>query len=149
CTGLAAMRFPRRWPAVVVGEQRAESREQRAMPTGSSLSALRSSLVSGSPLSALRSSLVLMLLWAVAAHGQEPIRFARTPDTSPDGKLVAFSYLGDIWVVESIGGTARQVTRHIAHNLGPVFSPDGRTLAYSSNRHGHYDVFTIPVRGGK
>src|SRR5258708_20366625 len=31
------------------------------------------------------------------ASGQEPIRFARTPDISPDGKTVAFSYLGDIW----------------------------------------------------
>src|SRR5438270_7973074 len=41
---------------------------------------------------------------------QEPIQFARTPDISPDGKLVAFSYLGDIWVVEAIGGKARPVT---------------------------------------
>ena len=46
-------------------------------------------------------------LFASAAVAQEPIRMARTPDVSPDGKLVAFSYLGDIWVVEAIGGTAR------------------------------------------
>lgn len=43
---------------------------------------------------------------AAQAQAQEPIRFARTPDISPDGKLVAFSYLGDIWVVEAIGGVA-------------------------------------------
>ncbi len=91
----------------------------------------------------------VVLFLAVAARAQEPIRFARTPDISPDGKFVAFSYLGDVWVVESVGGTARQLTRHIAHDVGPVFSPDGRTIAFSSNRHGNYDVYLIPMQGGK
>src|SRR5437763_16619914 len=93
---------------------------------------------------------LLFTLWfaAARAQAQEPIRFARTPDISPDGKLVAFSYLGDIWVVDSIGGVARPVTMHEKHEINPVFSPDGRTLAFSSNRHGNYDVFIIPVQGG-
>src|SRR5215472_3906047 len=85
----------------------------------------------------------------VAARAQEPIKFARTPDISPDGKLVAFSYLGDIWVVETIGGVARPVTMHEAHDIHPVFSPDGRSIAFSSNRHGSYDVFVMPVQGGR
>ena len=80
---------------------------------------------------------------------QEPIRFARTPDLSPDGKLVAFSYLGDIWTVEAIGGVARPVTFHEAHDYFPCFSPDGRQIAFSSNRFGSYDVFVVPVQGGK
>src|SRR5438270_10889654 len=83
------------------------------------------------------------------SSAQEPIRFARTPDISPDGKLVAFSYLGDVWVVEAIGGVARPVTMHTAHDVDPVFSPDGRYLAFSSNRHGSYDVFVVPTQGGK
>jgi tricorn protease len=87
------------------------------------------------------------LLYSLAA--QEPIRLARTPDVSPDGKLVAFSYLGDIWVVETIGGTARPVTAHTAHDIHPVFSPDGRSLAFSSNRHGSYDVYVVSVHGGR
>src|SRR5437870_78582 len=92
----------------------------------------------------------LAIFWVVAsAHAQEPIRFSRTPDISPDGKLVAFSYLGDIWVVEAIGGVARHVTMHEKHDIYPVFSPDGRHLAFSSNRHGSYDVFVVPVQGGK
>jgi len=74
---------------------------------------------------------------------------ARTPDISPDGKLVAFSYLGDIWVVETIGGTARPVTMHRAHDIFPCFSPDGRYIAFSSNRHGSYDVYVVPSHGGK
>src|SRR5260221_8090668 len=90
-----------------------------------------------------------VLLLAATAHTQEPIRFARTPDISPDGKVVAFSYLGDIWTVETIGGVARPVTMHEAHEINPAFSPDGKWLAFSSDRHGSYDVFVVSVRGGR
>src|SRR5579884_3012263 len=92
---------------------------------------------------------LLVVLLTGAAAAQEPIRFARTPDVSPDGKLVAFSYLGDIWVVETIGGTARAITSHPAHDLFPVFSPDGRTIVFSSNRHGSYDIYVVPIQGGR
>jgi len=81
--------------------------------------------------------------------GQEPIRFARTPDISPDGKLVVFSYLGDIWSVETIGGVARPVTMHEAHDYAPCFSPDGKQIAFASNRYGQYDVFVTAVDGGR
>jgi tricorn protease len=92
---------------------------------------------------------VLLAASACPASAQEPIRFARTPDISPDGKTVAFSYLGDIWTVETIGGVARPVTMHEAHDINPVFSPDGKYLAFSSNRFGQYDVFVVPAVGGK
>jgi tricorn protease len=85
----------------------------------------------------------------ITTAAQEPSRFARTPDLTPDGKLVAFSYLGDIWTVETIGGVARPVTVHEAHDINPVFSPDGKFIAFSSNRHGGYDVFVVPAVGGK
>src|SRR6516225_12132703 len=100
----------------------------------------------------IRTSLVALafiLILTTAALGQEPIRFARMPDISPDGKHVVFTYLGDIWIVESIGGIARPVTMHPAHDTAPVFSPDGQQIAFSSNRHGSYDVFVVPVQGGK
>jgi tricorn protease len=101
----------------------------------------------------LRAAFELVLLTVFvatpAAFGQEPISFARHPDISPDGKLVAFSYLGDIWVVESIGGTARPITNHLAHDAYPIFSPDGKHIAFSSNRFGNYDVFVVPVQGGR
>src|ERR1044072_738540 len=94
-------------------------------------------------------AVVALLATTAAAPAQEPIRFARPPDISPDGKLVAFSYLGDIWTVESVGGVARPVTMHEAHDINPVFSPDGKYVAFSSNRHGSYDVFVSPAVGGR
>jgi tricorn protease len=103
------------------------------------------------PMATLRASLATcaILLGASLSQAQEVIRLARTPDISPDGKTIAFSYLGNIWVVEAGGGVARRVTRHQAHDINPLFSPDGRSLAFSSNRNGSYDVFVVPVHGGK
>src|SRR5262245_33020736 len=101
---------------------------------------------------ALRAAVLPLLLAPITtctATAQEPIRFARTPDISPDGRLIAFSYLRDIWTVESIGGVARPVTLHEAHDIYPIFSPDGRQIAFASNRYGSYDVFVVPVTGGK
>jgi len=94
-------------------------------------------------------TVMVVLFSASAALAQEPIRCARTPDISPDGRLVAFSYLGDIWVVEAIGGVARALTKHEAHHLGPVFSPDGRSVAFTANRHGGNDVFVMTLEGDR
>src|SRR5437763_12536056 len=38
---------------------------------------------------------------------------------------------------------------HEAHEINPAFSPDGRWIAFASNRHGSYDVFVVSARGGK
>lgn len=93
---------------------------------------------------------LLLLTWLpLSAFGQEPIRFVRTPDISPDGKVVAFSYRGDIWTVEAIGGIARPITMHEAHEFHPCISPDGKQIAFASNRYGSYDVFVTPVLGGR
>jgi tricorn protease len=86
---------------------------------------------------------------AAPDRGPEAIRFARMPDISPDGKSIAFSYMGDIWIVDSSGGMARMLTSHEAHETSPAFSPDGKWLAFSSNRHGGYDLFVVPVQGGR
>lgn len=91
----------------------------------------------------------LLSLPTAVLSAQEPIRMARTPDISPDGKQIAFSYLGDIWSVPAIGGVAHPLTQHVAHDIRPCFSPDGRSIAFASNRHGSYDVFVVSARGGK
>jgi tricorn protease len=97
----------------------------------------------------IATSFLFAAAFSSAAQASDPIRFARTPDISPDGKQVVFSYLGDLWLVSAAGGEARHLTMHEKHDYLPAFSPDGTSIAFSSNRHGTYDVFVIPVEGGR
>lgn len=68
---------------------------------------------------------------------------------SPDGSTICFAYKGDLWLVSSNGGEARPLTTHIAADRHPVWSPDGKTIAFASDRHGNFDIFTIDVEGGE
>lgn len=68
---------------------------------------------------------------------------------SPDAQTLAFSYQGDIWTVPVDGGLARRLTVHPADDRMPVFSPDGRYLAFSSSRYGNMDVFIMESFGGE
>jgi tricorn protease len=100
-------------------------------------------------LTPLALAILVSALIVGSVEAAEPIQFARTPDISPDGKLVVFSYLGDLWLVDAQGGAARHLTMHEKHDYNPVFSPDSKSIAFDSNRHGSYDVYVIPVEGGK
>ena len=77
-----------------------------------------------------------------------PIRGAHYPALSPDGRKLCFEYLGDLWTVESGGGIASRLTVHAAYDAYPHWSPDGRWIAFSSNRRGNFDVYLIPSKGG-
>lgn len=79
----------------------------------------------------------------------EPLRGVRHLALSPDGKSLAFSYRGDIWVVDSEGGRATPITNHIEMDWNPVWSPDGKAIAFASNRFGSTDIFVVPATGGK
>ena len=72
----------------------------------------------------------------------------RYPSISPDGKTVVFSYKGNLYTVSSDGGEAKQLTTHQAYDYAPVWSPDGKTIAFASDRFGNFDIYTIPVKGG-
>src|SRR5206468_3741747 len=61
---------------------------------------------------------------------------------------VAFSYLGDIWTADESGKDLRRLTAHKARDIFPRFSPDGKWIAFSSDREGNLDVYLIPVEGG-
>ena len=75
------------------------------------------------------------------------VKLLRHP-TYSNGK-VAFSYLGDIWLANEDGSNVRRLTDHRARDIYPRFSPDGNSIAFSSNREGNYDIYVISAEGGK
>ncbi len=85
---------------------------------------------------------------ATAPQATAPSRFLRQPAISPDASQLVFTYHGDLWLVPATGGTARQLTSHPAWDSAPVFSPDGKKIAFASDRYGQLDVFVMDTAGG-
>jgi len=92
--------------------------------------------------------IVILLLLGSLLHAEEA-RWLRYAAISPQGDQIAFGYRGDLWVVAVDGGEARPLTSHVAYESNPVWSPDGRQVAFASDRHGNFDVFVVASRGGK
>jgi tricorn protease len=90
---------------------------------------------------------IATLLVVNAPAATEPIKFARYPHVS-QGKLV-FSYHGDIWIATEDGTNPLRLTAHVARDVFPRLSPDGRLVAFTSDRFGNNDVFVIPATGGE
>jgi tricorn protease len=61
---------------------------------------------------------------------------------------VVFSYLGDIWTADENGQNIQRLTVNRARDVYGRFSPDGKWIAFSSDRNGNLDVFIIPAEGG-
>ena len=80
--------------------------------------------------------------------GTDSPGWLRYPAISPDGQSIVFTYKGDLYRVPAIGGHANQLTTHEAQDFMPVWSPDGKQLAFASDRHGNFDVFIMPSEGG-
>jgi Tol biopolymer transport system component len=97
---------------------------------------------------------------AVAKPGQTlPLQPARTirvdthegtwlsPDISPDGRTIAFELLGDLYTMPATGGDAKAITADMAFDSQPVFSPDGHSLAFISDRSGAENVWVADADG--
>jgi dipeptidyl aminopeptidase/acylaminoacyl peptidase len=69
-------------------------------------------------------------------------------DVSPDGKEIVFDLLGDIYAVPIGGGEARALTSGVAWDMQPRYSPDGRHIAFTSDRSGGDNIWVID-RDGK
>lgn len=67
---------------------------------------------------------------------------------SPDGQQIAFAYQGDIYLVAVQGGLAQQLTTNAAYDTDPFWSPDGKHIAFSSDRSGSMDVYLMEAKGG-
>jgi tricorn protease len=70
------------------------------------------------------------------------------PAISPDRAEIAFVSGGDIWTVPASGGEARLLVSHPATESRPLYSPDGRNVAFTSTRTGGGDVYTAELATG-
>ena len=77
-------------------------------------------------------------------------RVIYTQDISPDGQWIAFTMIGgreDLFVVRSDGTGYRQITDDADRDRGPKWSPDGKRIAFYSDRGGRYETWTIRPDG--
>lgn len=83
----------------------------------------------------------------ISTYSATPL-WMRDIQISPNGTEIAFCYKGDIYKVPSKGGMATQLTTQESYESTPVWSPDGKQIAFASDRYGNADVFIMPATGG-
>jgi Tol biopolymer transport system component/C-terminal processing protease CtpA/Prc len=100
----------------------------------------------------------LVVVWALtsistlgqraASPGTEALASFAEPAISPDRQEIAFVSGGDIWTVPAAGGEARLLVSHEANETRPIYSPDGRSLAFISDRTGGGDIYLLSLATG-
>lgn len=68
-------------------------------------------------------------------------------DVSPDGKTIVFDLLGDIYRIPITGGDAEVLTSGVVWDMQPCFSPDGRRIAFTSDRGGGNNIWIMKEDG--
>ena len=94
---------------------------------------------------------VLLSLLSFVTLGQAPkeaLPYFAEPSISPDRSEIAFVSGGDIWTVPTAGGEARLLVAHSANESRPIYSPDGKKLAFGSNRTGGGDIYVLTLATG-
>jgi tricorn protease len=101
---------------------------------------------SRSALALLATFLFFLAASKLAAQSSNSYALLRKPTVSKT--RIAFSYGGDLWIVDRNGGDARQLTSDVGIEIDPVFSPDGTMIAFTGEYDGNEDVYVIPAAGG-
>ena len=86
-----------------------------------------------------------ILLFSLSLAGSPPLA---EPAVSPDRKEIAFVSGGDIWTVPAQGGEARLLISHAANDTRPLYSPDGKRLAFLSTRDGAANAYVLDLSSG-
>ena len=71
----------------------------------------------------------------------QPVMGIKGPAVSPDGNQIAFAALGDLWLLTKGTKAPERLTQGLAMDIEPTWSPDGKKLAYVSDRAGNMDVW--------
>jgi Tol biopolymer transport system component/C-terminal processing protease CtpA/Prc len=90
-----------------------------------------------------------LLIFSVNSLAEVTPHWVRYPAISPDGNTIAFTYKGDIYSVAASGGQASRLTFHRAHDYKPVWSNDGSSIAFASDRFGNFDIYLMSAQGGE
>lgn len=90
-------------------------------------------------------SIALLLISSLSIAQNPLINF---PAISPNGQSIAFNFQGDIWVANINGTNPKRITVHEAYDTNPIWSADGQSIAFQSNRYGNDDVYLISANGG-
>ena len=83
-----------------------------------------------------------------AIDAQQTPLWLRSNSISPDGNQIAFTYKGNIYITDTKGGQARQLTTNPAYETSPMWTPDGQSIVFSSTRESSKDIFIVPAAGG-
>lgn len=91
----------------------------------------------------------ISILFSTQTLADQSSDWFRHAAISPDGKSIVFSYRGDIHTVPVKGGLARALTTNEAWDGHPIWSHDGKHIAFASDRHGNLDIYVMSSEGGK
>src|ERR1700761_4534696 len=94
-------------------------------------------------------SAIILVFAGLSGWAQDHPLWMRYPAISPDGQTILFSYKGDIYSVPAKGGQAMPLTISDSYEYAPVWSHDGKWIAFASDRYGDLDVFVMPSTGGE
>ena len=94
--------------------------------------------------------ILMSILFGITATSMQAITplWMRDVQISPDGNNIAFCYKGDIYKVNAQGGDAIRLTTQNSYECNPIWSPDGKWIAFASNRKGNFDIFVMSADGG-
>lgn len=80
---------------------------------------------------------------------EQPVKGIVAPKISPDGKKVVFVALNDLWVWDIEGGDPVPLTDDVYLEMAPTWSPDGKQIAYSSDKAGTEDIYILDLESKK